>query len=82
MPFVRPTRWQYWVFTYLIPIIPLMIFWDGVVSHLRTYSTRELDALTADIQLPGYGWETRRVPLGGGAKATVLIGMPETAAIR
>jgi len=32
MPFVRPFRWSFLVFTYLIPVIPLSLLWDVIVS--------------------------------------------------
>ena len=75
MPTVRPMRWQYLLFTYLIPILPLLIFWDGLVSHLRAYTVAELEAMTHDLDA-GYTWETRHLAMGPGARATVLVGMP------
>src|SRR6185436_4078426 len=41
-PLVRPLSWTQILFTYIIPILPLLIFWDGLVSQLRTYSVDEL----------------------------------------
>ena len=38
MPFARPFRWGYFAFTYLIPLMPLIVWWDGMVSMLRIYS--------------------------------------------
>jgi len=57
MPFVRPFRWQYLVFTYLLPVLPLMIFWDGSVSMLRIYSRDGLRELTRGLDSPAYTWE-------------------------
>jgi hypothetical protein len=57
-PKVRPVSWVQIVFTYLVPILPLLIFWDGVVSQLRTYSVKELRELTQGLQSPEYCWET------------------------
>ena len=34
-PFVRPFRFSRLLFTYLVPLVPLIVWWDGVVSHLR-----------------------------------------------
>lgn len=76
MPTVRPMRWQYLVLTYLIPVIPWLIFWDGLVSHLRVYSTDELGALVAPLDKPGYTWEIKRVPAGPGIHLTCLTGLP------
>lgn len=33
------------VLTYLVPIIPLMLLWDGIVSSLRTYTKNDLQKL-------------------------------------
>lgn len=41
-PKVRPFSWFQLLFTYVVPIPPLLIFWDGLVSNLRTYHTSEL----------------------------------------
>jgi hypothetical protein len=57
-PKVRPVSWVQIVFTYLVPILPLLIFWDGVVSQLRTYSVKELKELIQGLQSPEYCWET------------------------
>ena len=44
-PLVRPMSWQQLVFTYLIPILPLFIAWDGAVSNARTYSLEDMEDL-------------------------------------
>jgi hypothetical protein len=41
-PRIRPLSWQQILFTYVVPILPLLIFWDGLVSQLRTYTVEEL----------------------------------------
>ena len=56
-PKIRAVSWVQIVFTYLVPILPLLIFWDGLVSQLRTYSVRELEELTRGLQSPDYRWE-------------------------
>ncbi len=55
-PMIRPFRWSRLLWTYLLPVIPVMLLWDGIVSCLRTYSPDELRALTADLG-DGYTWE-------------------------
>jgi hypothetical protein len=56
-PFVRPlTIWQV-LFTYVIPLLPLLIAWDGFVSTLRTYSPKELERMTAALRSDDYDWE-------------------------
>jgi hypothetical protein len=68
-PFVRPVSPIQILLTYLVPILPLLMFWDGLVSHLRTYSVQELTEFTRDLQSPQYRWEAGlikipRVPAG------------------
>ncbi|HUJ50403.1 MAG TPA: hypothetical protein VLW25_09390, partial [Bryobacteraceae bacterium] len=56
-PRVRPLSWTQILFTYLLPILPLLIFWDGPVSQLRTYTVAELNEFTSALAAPGYTWE-------------------------
>lgn len=56
-PFVRPLSLRRLLLTYALPLVPLMVTWDGMASHLRTYSVRELRALCAGLEAPDYGWE-------------------------
>ncbi len=65
MPLVRPFRWSYLVFTYLVPVIPLFILWDGVVSMLRIYSPEEMLAMTESLQRTDYAWEAGLIPMRG-----------------
>jgi len=55
VPFVRPFRWNRLILTYLIPALPLVLFWDGLVSALRTYSASELRGIT--LGFPQYEWK-------------------------
>lgn len=48
-PFIRPFKWTRLLFTYLIPITPLVVIWDGIVSALRTYSVTELKSLVEKV---------------------------------
>lgn len=64
-PFIRPFKFARIVFTYLIPIVPLFVLWDGVVSSLRTYSVKEMNELTDDLKgTATYDWEINRVKSG------------------
>lgn len=42
VPFLRPFRPAWLLFSYAIPIIPLFILWDGIISTLRAYDQKEL----------------------------------------
>ncbi|MDP2314402.1 MAG: class I SAM-dependent methyltransferase [Pseudomonadota bacterium] len=77
MPFWRPFRWQWILWTWLVPVMPLFVLWDGIVSWLRVYDEDELRALVAGIDAPDYAWEIGRIKLGDApAHATWLIGRP------
>ena len=79
MPFARPFRWEYLVFTYLIPVLPLIIFWDGVVSMLRIYSPDQMREFTRDLQRPSYLWEIGDLQVRGvPGNLPYLIGRPTT----
>lgn len=66
-PFIRPFKLGRFIFTYLIPIVPLFILWDGVISSLRTYSIKEMDQLIKRLkQSESYEWKTGKVKSGPG----------------
>jgi hypothetical protein len=72
-PWIRPFRWSRLLWTYLIPIIPLVFLFDGVVSCLRTYRPEELREIVDKLAASEYQWEigehsSGRVPI------TYLIG--------
>jgi hypothetical protein len=77
MPFVPGRRWSWLFFTYLVPLVPLLILFDGLVSCLRVYSLPELSGLTQGIGGEGWRWEMGRLRLGSApAHATFLVGLP------
>lgn len=79
-PFIRPRTWQRFLFTYLIPVVPLATCWDGVVSMLRVYSPEALAELTAPLQAPGYTWEMGQADTGTPVfEYTYLVGYPSPA---
>ena len=76
-PWIKPRTWARLLWTYLIPIVPLVTCWDGVVSLLRVYSPRALEELTTRITCQDYVWETGLVSTGVPIFAfTYLIGYP------
>lgn len=80
LPFLRPFRWQWLPLTYVLPVIPLFVAWDGFVSCLRVYSPDELRALVARIDAPGWTWEIGEIPLRGAPiPGTYLLGYPAAA---
>lgn len=56
-PFIRPLRWSRLFWTYVIPLVPLVVLFDGIVSSLRTYTPVELRGLTTGLTAGGYEWD-------------------------
>ena len=76
-PFIRPFRWDRFFWTYLLPLVTLTCWWDGIVSQLRAYHPAELEALAAPLP-PGHHWRAGRVPIGHvPGHLTYLIGLPD-----
>src|ERR1700722_8484578 len=76
-PWIRPFRWSRIFCTYVIPIIPVVLLFDGVVSCLRTYRPAELQEITEKLSTADYTWQSgeyygtrKRMPI------TYLIGLP------
>ena len=49
MPSARPLRWAHLLFTYMIPMLPFLLLWDGMVSMLRIYSPEQMRQLTGPL---------------------------------
>jgi hypothetical protein len=77
-PFMRPLTPLRLFFTYVVPVMPLLIFWDGLVSTLRAYRPEELRALVAPLQREGYTWEVGEARLPGKPPVTYVLGLPTT----
>lgn len=57
-PFIKPFRAERLLFTYLLPVVPLFILWDGLVSVLRTYTETELREMIAGLKGgTNFDWE-------------------------
>ena len=79
-PFIKPFRWERLLWTYLLPVVPFVVVFDGVVSCLRTYTVAELTAFTAELSGSGYEWVVGEARAKGlRAPVTYLIGYPAIA---
>jgi hypothetical protein len=77
-PFRRTFRWSRILWTYLIPVVPFVLLFDGVFSCLRAYSLNELRELTDGLTTKDYKWEIGEE--NGGwlrIRITYLIGCPK-----
>lgn len=75
-PRIRPFRWSRLLWTYLIPVIPLVLLFDGIVSCLRTYRPQELREIVDKLTSCQYQWEIGELA-GKRAPVTYLIGYPK-----
>ena len=73
-PFIRPFRWSRLFWTYLLPVLPVVLAFDVVVSCLRIYSMPELRDLTAGLDR--YRWDIGTVRNKMMIPVTYLIGVP------
>ena len=74
-PFIQPFKLGRFLFTYLIPIVPIIVLWDGVVSSLRTYSVKEMKELVSKLNgTENYDWEIDKVK-SGPSVVLYLLGM-------
>lgn len=56
-PLVRPFTIRQFFFTFVIPVLPICIAWDGAASNARTYTEGDLKELVKDLVAPDYSWE-------------------------
>ncbi len=77
-PFIRPFRLSRMLWTYLVPVVPLIVLFDGIVSCLRTYNPSELRALMSELAAETeYQWEIgEQKAEGAPLPVTYLIGYP------
>jgi hypothetical protein len=81
VPFVRPFRLSLVLWTYLLPVIPFVLWFDGLVSCLRAYSPTELSAMISDLRTNDYTWEIGE-ETGWIAPVTYMLGYPRESSIR
>jgi hypothetical protein len=74
--FIRPFRWKRLLWTYLVPMVPLTCWWDGLVSVCRAYTVAEM--LTMTQGLDDYDWKAGRAGHGNAGTVTYLLGIPRS----
>lgn len=76
-PFVRPLTWKQLLFTYLIPIIPIVYAWDGQASTVRMYTFKDIDYLLKGLKTENYSWEVAHAQRSNGKKlGYYILGLP------
>lgn len=75
-PFIKPFKMSRLFFTYIMPLIPLGILWDGTISIFRIYTPQMLDKITKEISTEHYSWQTGKAGSRLGKRVIYLIGYP------
>lgn len=75
-PFIRPWNWRRLLWTYLLPVLPFAVAWDGFASCMRTYSRAEMKRLTSGVGGEGYEWQIGEAHRFGFWPVAYLIGRP------
>ena len=76
-PGIRPVSLRRLALTYLLPLIPALVTFDGVVSCLRTYTKQELGEMAARAGGGAYDWEVGEASYPGfPIPVSYLIGTP------
>lgn len=71
----RPFRWGRILWTWVIPVVPFLLWLDGVLSCLRSYSEGDMRELTEGLAAPDYRWEVGEERRGLVA-IRYLVGIP------
>lgn len=74
-PMVKKLTWHQILFTYFIPILPLLISWDGTVSNVRTYTKADWLELMGEYMQDDYVWEIETI--GDKMKKIYVLGYPK-----
>jgi hypothetical protein len=83
LPRMECRRPAWWLFTYLVPLLPLAFGWDASISCLRCYTAEEFQTLKAGLEDESYSWTLGRLPVPRTPiHVNYFIGMPAVAAAR
>ena len=79
-PLVRPFRWSRLALTYLVPLIPLLVLFDGTMSFLRLYTEEERRELVSGVQgHEQFRWDIGSTKVRGTPfRIGHLVGVPRT----
>lgn len=73
-PRVQPFRISRIIFTYLIPLFPLMISWDGIVALFKIRAPQIIESLARTAVPTGWKWTSGKSPNNRGGFVIYLHG--------
>lgn len=72
---LRPFRIWHPLWGAMVPVVPFMALFDGIVSNFRTYTVDELKSLVASLGSDDFEWDIGTAPMDKTTlRATYLIG--------
>jgi hypothetical protein len=71
----RPFRWDRILWSCVIPVVPAVLWVDGILSCLRSYSLNDLRELTEGLSAADYAWQVGD-ERGGPVPIRYLMGSP------
>jgi len=78
-PFGRPLSFSRIFWSWCVPLVPVCLLWDGLVSLLRAYTPAELAELATAAGNDDFRWEVGRiVPPWPRIPVTYLVGFPRS----
>ena len=78
-PFYSSFSWKRLFWTYPVPLIPLIVMFDGLVSCMRTYTPQELQTMVSQIpEFDRFEWDVGLIRIGPlPVGTTYLLGVPK-----
>jgi len=77
-PFIKPFSWARLFYTYIIPIVPIILTVDGYTSCIRTYREDEFMAIVRSIpNWSSFNWSIKRTWPGFGPILVNYFGVPK-----
>jgi len=79
IPFIKPFKWSRIIYTYILPVIPITLLYDGIISCVNTYPLNELEKIIKIADPDSrYVWKTGRKKMKGPPLyVTYLTGYPD-----
>jgi hypothetical protein len=74
-PWIRPFQWKRLFWTYMVPLVPLLCWWDGMVSAWRAYTPEEMMQFTSGLM--DMEWSAGKTPIRPMGHVTYLTGVPK-----
>lgn len=63
LPRMQSRRLEWWLLTYLLPVLPLAFGWDASISCLRSYTPTDFGMLSKGLEDATYHWSGGRIPV-------------------